>query len=318
MHPKSRHFIFVCLCLFPIFTFAQTEIFNRTLFLGIRGDDVRGLQKFLNTDTETSVANSGAGSIGNETDYFGSGTKHAVIKFQEKYSADILVPVGLAFGTGIFGEKTRAKVNALIGDASVSNSSQQKEASTTSVVAGKVIVMFPSQYSGKPGTMITVSGSGFTSTDNTIYFDYEHAVIKAVSWNGQSITFRIPDIPKGIYSIFVKNVRGESNKDAFFIVTDGVTPVPKVDSIEPLHVTRGDVVTIKGSGFLSGRNDIRYGAGIFKDVHSADGVSLTFSVPKNILLMSTSSLVKKISLPMWVYVVNVNGVSNGKSFILDL
>ena len=87
--------------------------FTRTLIPGMRGKDVRALQQFLNTNNETRVAETGAGSPGNETDYFGSATKRALIKFQEKYRSDILVPTNLTRGTGIFGERTRAKVVAV-------------------------------------------------------------------------------------------------------------------------------------------------------------------------------------------------------------
>lgn len=54
---------------------------TRDLSLGVSGEDVRALQKFLNAKGYT-VALAGAGSLGNETTYFGPATKAAVIKFQ--------------------------------------------------------------------------------------------------------------------------------------------------------------------------------------------------------------------------------------------
>lgn len=57
-------------------------VFTANLKAGMRNAEVRNLQKVLNAYPQTMVAASGAGSAGMETDYFGSATKAAVIKFQ--------------------------------------------------------------------------------------------------------------------------------------------------------------------------------------------------------------------------------------------
>jgi len=83
--------------------------FTRGLDLGMRGEDVRALQKILNRDARTRVAESGVGSPGQETDLFGSLTLRAVKKFQEVH--------GIAQqgdpGYGYVGPKTRAKLQSL-------------------------------------------------------------------------------------------------------------------------------------------------------------------------------------------------------------
>jgi peptidoglycan hydrolase-like protein with peptidoglycan-binding domain len=92
---------------------AQNIQFTATLSFGSRGTQVVALQQSLNNDPNTRVANTGPGSPGNETNYFGPLTKNAVIRFQEKYASDILAPVGLARGNGYVGLYTRAKLNLL-------------------------------------------------------------------------------------------------------------------------------------------------------------------------------------------------------------
>src|SRR3989344_3714088 len=76
---------------------------SRNLTTGSTGDDVMKLQKFLNSDSATLVASSGAGSPGNETSTFGPATKGAVVKFQNKYASETLAPIGFSSGTGYFG-----------------------------------------------------------------------------------------------------------------------------------------------------------------------------------------------------------------------
>lgn len=78
--------------------------FSRSLTTGMTGSDVKDLQVFLNGRGYV-VASSGAGSVGNESTYFGALTKAAVAKFQ---AANAISPA-----VGYFGPVTRAKVNSM-------------------------------------------------------------------------------------------------------------------------------------------------------------------------------------------------------------
>jgi ABC-type transport system substrate-binding protein len=80
--------------------------FKSNLISGSQGNEVKELQKCLAKDPEVYPE-------GQITGYFGSKTKAAVIRFQEKYKEEILKPYGLSEGTGKVGQTTRAKLNEL-------------------------------------------------------------------------------------------------------------------------------------------------------------------------------------------------------------
>lgn len=98
----------------PVSSVCAGVSFSRNLNVGASGADVKCLQQLLNRDSETRVAVAGMGSAGFETMLFGPATKSAVIKFQEKFRTEILVPSGLSRGTGMVGLATRIKLNALL------------------------------------------------------------------------------------------------------------------------------------------------------------------------------------------------------------
>ena len=76
--------------------------FTENLTIGSIGEAVRQLQIFLNNSGYT-VAQTGAGSPGNETAYFGELTRQALIRYQQ---ANNITPA-----SGYFGPITRAQVN---------------------------------------------------------------------------------------------------------------------------------------------------------------------------------------------------------------
>ncbi|MFA5348935.1 MAG: peptidoglycan-binding domain-containing protein [Candidatus Paceibacterota bacterium] len=82
---------------------------TKNLYYGMRNDpQIKCLQSFL---LKQAVYPEGL-----ITGNFGSLTKQAVVRFQEKYKADILTPLGLTTGTGNVGPSTRSKINQLLGN----------------------------------------------------------------------------------------------------------------------------------------------------------------------------------------------------------
>ncbi|MEK7124564.1 MAG: peptidoglycan-binding protein [Patescibacteria group bacterium] len=78
------------------------------LSAGAAGGEVSCLQKFLKNQGYEIYPE------GLVTGYFGSLTKSAVIRFQEKYKNEILSPLGFSSGTGFVGLATRNKINQLL------------------------------------------------------------------------------------------------------------------------------------------------------------------------------------------------------------
>ena len=82
--------------------------FEQDLFYGLKNNNqVRCLQEFL------KIQGAEVYPEGLVTGNFLTLTKAAVVRFQEKYTADILTPLGLEKGTGFFGSLTRQVVNRL-------------------------------------------------------------------------------------------------------------------------------------------------------------------------------------------------------------
>ncbi len=93
----------------------ECRVFTGSFDIGSRANEVRDIQRFLNRFPETRIAELGPGSPGNETDYFGSLTFAAVLKFQSQYAVAILAPLGLQNPTGYWGAASRVQANILNG-----------------------------------------------------------------------------------------------------------------------------------------------------------------------------------------------------------
>lgn len=83
----------------------ESFVFAHELRERATGEAVKQLQRVLNADTETRITESGLGSPGKETNYFGVGTKRALLLFQKKH--------GLS-QTGVFDSQTREKMNDIL------------------------------------------------------------------------------------------------------------------------------------------------------------------------------------------------------------
>lgn len=205
--------------------------------------DVKYLQEVLNSDIRTAVTDTGFGSPGNETTFFGEKTKNAVIRFQELYAADILTPNNLVVGTGFVGQSTRNKLNSLIESVHSDNNSNDTYSNTSSdseetkektkkqknKVSGdtKTSIFTDNDINSsnpqrptltdisplkvtKSTQKITLTGTNFSTVNNVLYGTIGDMPY-ATSTDGTSITFSLNDFSgfsqaKDLYAGYTVNI----------------------------------------------------------------------------------------------------------------
>lgn len=220
--------------------------------MGSRGDDVLELQKILNEDSDTRIAISGVGSPGFESSYFGTLTKNAVAKFQNKYASEILISGQTP--TGFVGPNTRKKLNFLLSKKNIS------------------INPLPIPL---PSANILASSSQSQATS------YKPITSPISPIKDLRVTDKAMD-----------NFRSELNSAISLAVSsrsklkiDTSSLFAKVGGIllyyPSIHAgVSGTSVTINGKGFTPTGNSVYFGENYAIDnLASLDGSTLTFSVP---------------------------------------
>lgn len=106
--------LFSFILIFGFYTHdVSAKTFTKDLWPGTQDQDVVDLQQYLNTNGY-KIAESGPGSPGNETKFFGKLTRIALARFQNDHYDQILAGIHFSKGTGIFGPSTRAYINSLL------------------------------------------------------------------------------------------------------------------------------------------------------------------------------------------------------------
>ena len=136
--------------------------------MGDQGGEVMDIQKFLNANG-FPVASSGAGSPGNETSYFGSRTKAAVMAWQNANAAQVLAPVGLSAGTGYWGPSSRAYANSMGGGTTGGTTVPTGTGLVVAAAAQPANSLAPYNATLVPFTKFTVTNnSGTAQTVNSV------------------------------------------------------------------------------------------------------------------------------------------------------
>lgn len=324
--------------------------------------DVKYLQSILNSKSETKVADSGPGSASQPTSYFGALTKAAVMRFQELYKTEVLLPAGLTTPTGTVGLFTRNKLNALIQQNNVPVTSTLTT-STTGPTAGLkdlmgIITALPntklldtsqfskdttatgvdffalpknslsgtssnnltitglSTYQTKPGLVMSIFGTGFGDTLNTIYLGPVYIGKYSANTSGTLVTFTIPEyIPRGFYQVSVSNKYGTTTRQNLFLYVDRplsadvVDTKPTIHQITPTYTQYpNDLIVITGQNFTL-QNRILTNLGDIPGVISPDGKKVSFFVGTLPHFYKAQKEYLGSSINLIVKVANENGTS---------
>ncbi len=168
---------------------------------------------------------------------------------------------------------------------------------------GNVSLSSLSVVSGLPGASVTIYGSGFDYSNNTVYFG-QVPVTNIPSYNGTSITFTVPSYATaGTVGVYVVNSRGTSGTLSFGVLASygclgqyssyvygsyggsgyGYCPptsqYPTITYVNPTSGSVGTSVTVYGTGFSYSGNTVRFGSATIANISSYNGTSLTFTVP---------------------------------------
>jgi peptidoglycan hydrolase-like protein with peptidoglycan-binding domain len=152
------------------------------------------------------------------------------------------------------------------------------------------------------GASVTIAGSGFDYNSNTVYVG-STPVANVASWNGNALSFVVPQNVSGSVLVYVANSRGSSNSLTLNVINYGTGGCSypyytgtqgncgcsysggcaqgqlSLTQLSPDNGTTGSSVTIYGSGFTTTGNTVHFGSGVIINLSSLDGRALSFTVP---------------------------------------
>jgi hypothetical protein len=98
---------------------------------------------------------------------------------------------------------------------------------------------------GQPGMVVTIAGKGFGTATGTVLVGTTAAAIN--SWSSTSVTFKVPSVTNGVYSVTLKNSSGTAaNTIQFTVLTAQLIPVTfTVNNATPTNT--GDYIFLTGN-----------------------------------------------------------------------
>jgi hypothetical protein len=254
--------------------------FPRDLRLGDEGRDVVNLQIALNVLVASRVAESGPGSPGSETEFFGALTESAVVRYQ--------VARGISPADGIVSGETRAALQATLewlakkegwtaaGDETAPEPEQAAAAAApvpalptratgtlaeqarrageasaarrTSAASGAPVVFDNLLPAAETGARVRIFGYNFNEGGRyrLVVASTSQPFAEAVATSSIALELKVPRAKAGTYSLYVEGENGRSSAFDFQVSGRG-RPVVRRVTPDPIKV--GDEVVIEGTGF---------------------------------------------------------------------
>lgn len=274
--PSAALLLFACPILASAATPSDCAQLSRNLRLGMSGADVKVLQILLNSDAATTIATTGPGSSGQESEYFGKKTQDAVVRFQDLHKNEVLTPANLAKGTGFVGALSRAKLVAQCKGVSIGNTK------ATAVPANAVV----------------------TKTAPISAKRLREQELKKT----QSTSIVVPQQLEADKTL----VAQDANKFVPMKITnpwmgDGKFPTPMIAMTSDTLMNPGDTFTLYGVGFTGDTpNTLHIGDKYTISNLGVDNTGIiTFKVPKNVPLGRH-----------YIWVTNAKGTGNKDQFVI--
>jgi hypothetical protein len=223
----------------------------------------------------------------------------------------------------------------------VSNPQGQQNVATMTVTVsgtnqGQPVLNYMTPTSGMTGTLVTLTGSGFTN-DNTVRFGVG-GQMHVPSYNGNTIYYTIPSsvspcdvntagnycatyqqqVTPGTYQIYVTNSQGTTNQLSFTVTGSNNSGTITLSYASPNAASNGSWVTLYGSGFTGSNtvtltgNGRTFSAG--SPVYAQSNTSLSFQLTS---CPSSTPNCPGYYITPGTYPLTVNnqlGTSNGISF----
>ena len=174
-------------------------------------------------------------------------------------------------------------------------------------------------YTVHQGDTFVVNGGGYSSAGNTVNIG-SLSFANLLPTNGSTLEVKIPlTATKGKFDLTFTNSKGTSNK-TFVIVTDPGAVAPHVTTFTPKAGFESTQITVTGTNFSSEWNEVIVGSELVKAGPSTDGKTLIFTATLPVPGLNPGQDVgsTKIEIPLWFYIINPNGVSNGSVFTLNI